>query len=104
MSIIKPFQNETDSIMIDDLTIENRLDRIGISGSLQITRDKAGLQFAEDMKALIDATVDALQKDLQDHVSIRLAEKVKNPFDQQWNCIFFPKNKPGEHGLGRLER
>jgi len=82
MSTIKPFQNETDSIMIDDLTIENRLDRIELSGALQITRDKTGLQFAKDLKALIDATVDELQKEnLPDHVSIRLAEKVKNPFD-----------------------
>ena len=81
MSAIKPFQNEADSIMIDDLTIENGLDRIALYGSLQITRDKAGLKLAKELKALIDATVAALQAEkLPDHIAIQPPDEVDNPF------------------------
>lgn len=81
MSAIKPFQDEAASIMIDDLTIENRLDRIELYGSLQITRDKAGLKLAKELKELIDATVAALQAEkLPDHIAIQPPDEVDNPF------------------------
>lgn len=81
MSTIKPFQNEADSIMIDDLTVENRLDRVALYGSLQITKDQAGLRLAKELKALVDATVAVLQnEDLPDHVPSAPTEKVENPF------------------------
>ncbi|MDB5825646.1 MAG: hypothetical protein JWR21_4350 [Herminiimonas sp.] len=82
MTPFKPFQDEKTSLAVDDLTIENRLDRISIYGSIQITKDKAGLQQARKLKELIDATVMALDKaSLPDHVAITPSEKVKNPFD-----------------------
>lgn len=79
---IHPFGNEADSIPIGELTVENGPDRIAIYGSLQITRDKAGLQLAQDLKELINATVTTLQaeQDLPDHVQITPAERVVNPF------------------------
>lgn len=82
MTTIKPFQNEEESIAIGDLTIENRLDRIELYGSIQITRDKAGLQRARELKQLLDATVKALQaeKDLPDQVAAIPPDKVRNPF------------------------
>jgi hypothetical protein len=81
MPAFKPFENEEDAITIDDLTIENRLDRIEIYGSLQITRDKAGLHLAKELKELIDATVKALESEnLPDHVPIKPTEKIDNPF------------------------
>lgn len=38
---LQPFDNETQSLSLGDLTIENRLDQLEIYGSLSITRDQA---------------------------------------------------------------
>ena len=39
-----PYENEIDSLKVgDDLTIENRLDKISIYGSVELTKDKEGL-------------------------------------------------------------
>jgi hypothetical protein len=82
MNTLKPFRNETDSVRIDDLTIENRIDRIELYGSLQITKDKAGLQAALELKAILDAALAELQKPgLPERIKLRPAENVKNPFD-----------------------
>lgn len=81
MSAIKPFQNEQDSITIGDLTIENRIDQIEVYGSLQITKDKAGLALATKMKALIDSIMKALQNEkLPDHIPEAPKDKIDNPF------------------------
>jgi hypothetical protein len=82
MPDIKPFQNEEDSLAIDELTIENRLDRVSVYGSAQLTKDKAGLQRARQLKNVIDAVIAALEaeKALPDHVKLKPAEKVDNPF------------------------
>ncbi len=48
---------------------------------LQITRDKAGLATALELKELIDATVTALRAaDLPEHIEEKPAKMVKNPF------------------------
>ena len=79
--MIKPFQNEEEALAIGELTIENRLDRIELYGSLAITKDKAGLRLATELKTLIDAAVEALQKEtLPEHVAVKPAERVDNPF------------------------
>ena len=81
MSKLVPFQNESDSLTIDDLTIENRLDRVSIYGSLQITRDKQGLKHAQALKAMLDSVVTLLKgADLPDHIPAAAAEKTDNPF------------------------
>lgn len=83
MTTIKPFQNEEESIAIDDLTVENRVDRIELYGSLQITKDKAGLQLARELKQLIDATINALEaeKNLPAQVTTTPPDNVGNPFN-----------------------
>jgi len=48
-----PFRNETDSLQIGDLTLENRLDRISLSGRLDITLDLAGLDAARELMELL---------------------------------------------------
>lgn len=82
MIMLKPFENETDSIAIDELTIENRVDQLELYGSLSITRDKAGLERALQLKALLDATVAHLQTtpDLPDQLLLRPTDSVDNPF------------------------
>ncbi len=82
MSTLQPFANETDSIAIDELTIENRIDQLELYGSLSITRDKVGLERALQLKALIDATIAQLQSepDLPEALPLRPTDSIDNPF------------------------
>jgi hypothetical protein len=82
MDTITPYANESESLEIADLTIENRLDRISLYGDLQLTRDKQGLAQAVQLKAILDAVVATLRADpqLPDHVPVTPPDKVKNPF------------------------
>lgn len=82
MTSLIPFENETQSINIDELTIENRLDRIELYGALVITRDQIGLQRALEIQSLINATVQSLQEqtDLPQAVEIKPSETIDNPF------------------------
>jgi len=77
-----PYENESDSLNIgEELTIENRVDRISISGSIELTKDKQGLQYAYELKRIIDATIEELKhSDLPEHIEIAPVEMVENPF------------------------
>ena len=79
---LRPFENEQDSLVIDALTIENRIDQLEIYGSLAITRDKIGLAHALQLKQILDATVSALQNDpaLPDQITFKPSDQVDNPF------------------------
>ena len=79
---LKPFENETDSLSIDALTIENRIDQLEIYGSLSVTRDKIGLERAQRLKQILDDAIKALQDDaaLPDKISIKPTDSVDNPF------------------------
>ena len=82
MSELQPFQNESETLQIGELTIENRIDQLELYGSLAITRDKAGLQQALRLKALLDAAVLHLQneKDLPEQVVFLKTDITDNPF------------------------
>lgn len=81
METIRPFENEAESLQIDELTIENRLDRIAIYGNTEITRDKRGLERARQLQRLLDDTVRALEaEDLPETVETIPPDKVPNPF------------------------
>jgi hypothetical protein len=79
---LQPFDNETQSMSLGDLTIENRLDQLEIYGSLNITRDQAGLVLALQLKQLMDDTVAHLQhaQDLPSQLSPKPTDQVDNPF------------------------
>lgn len=79
---LQPFANETQSISLGDLTIENRLDQLEIYGSLSITCDQAGLALALQLKQLIDDAVAHLQqaRDLPTQLSTKPTDQVDNPF------------------------
>lgn len=81
-SVFRPFKNESDCIQIgDDLSIENRVDRVSIFGSVDITLDKEGLVKAKYLKNIIDSALLELEAaDLPDKVAIRPVEIVENPF------------------------
>ncbi len=76
------YENETDSFSINGMTVENRLDRISIYGSLDITKDQEGLEYALKLKRIIDSSIDALkrEKNLPDKIEVLEAESVANPF------------------------
>jgi len=82
---LAPFSNETDAICIAEMTIENRLDRVTIYGSLALTKDQQGLDLARQMRDFLAQVVMALES--EKHLPVKLtnlpAETVKNPFDQQ---------------------
>jgi len=79
--LIAPFQNETECLRIGELTVENRVDRVSIYGSIDLTLDKAGLKAARLLKKVIDLTLAEMEKtDLPDKISLEKSETVKNPF------------------------
>ncbi|MFH0730092.1 MAG: hypothetical protein V2B19_27580 [Pseudomonadota bacterium] len=78
---IDPFRNETDSLQIGDLTIENRLDRVSVYGSLDITLDKDGLRKARQLKGIIDSILVELEgSKLPDQIATIPADTISNPF------------------------
>lgn len=83
MPQLDPFADDAASLGIGDLTVENGRDRIAVYGSLDLTRDKAGLKRARDLKAVLDAIVGHLEAthDLPHAVPEPEAPtSVKNPF------------------------
>jgi hypothetical protein len=79
--IKKPFQNEEETFQVDQLTVENRLDRVQLYGSVELTRDKTGLERAKSLKELFDRVVDVLSSEkLPEKVTVEEPETVKNPF------------------------
>jgi hypothetical protein len=79
--IMRPFGNESESLQIGDLTVENRIDRVSIYGSIDITRDKEGLALARLLKEILDLTLAELEKeDLPERIALATVETVDNPF------------------------
>ena len=82
MRHFKPYANESDVIRIGALEIENRTDRVAITGDVVLTRDQAGLALARELQALLDQVVKALEaeKKLPEKVELKPVREVKNPF------------------------
>ncbi|MDD5401098.1 MAG: hypothetical protein PHQ93_07930 [Sulfurimonas sp.] len=80
---IDTFENESEVVIIEDLTFENRTDRVSISGGIDITRDKIGLEKICAIKRQIDAIAKKLEneKELPDEIEVLTAKIVRNPFE-----------------------
>lgn len=81
---ISPFADEAASTSIGGLTIENRLDRVSLYGSLDLTRDRQGLEDARRLQTLLEAIVQVLEGE-GDHLAEKDQSKpnvtqVRNPF------------------------
>lgn len=77
-----PYANESDVLRIGDLEIENRVDRVSLTGDVVLTKDKAGLTLAKELQSLMGHVVKALEaeKQLPENVELKVANMVKNPF------------------------
>lgn len=83
MPDMTPFANDSAAIEVGDLKLENGRDRIACYGSLDLTRDKAGLALARQLQAVLAAVVQALEADAALPDAIPPPKKrgaVKNPF------------------------
>ncbi|MGV7206234.1 hypothetical protein ACLB1G_00095 [Oxalobacteraceae bacterium A2-2] len=82
MSKFQPYANEADVLNIGRLSVENRLDRITLSGDLDLTADQQGLVRARELHALLEDIVHALEgKQLPDRLAPPAVQSVSNPFE-----------------------
>lgn len=77
-----PFANEADVLEVGRLMLENRLDRITISGDVDLTADRQGLDAARHLHTLLGQVVAALEArpDLPDRLPPPDVQSVANPF------------------------
>lgn len=77
-----PYANEADVLAVGKLMIENRLDRITISGDVDLTADKAGLEHARKLQALLGEIVAKLEgMTLPAELPPAAVGEVDNPFN-----------------------
>ena len=82
MSKFTPYANEADVLNIGQLSIENRLDRITISGDVDLTADQAGLADARALHQLLGEVVARLEaQKLPARLPPPATQTVANPFD-----------------------
>lgn len=80
---LRPYADDSASIGIGDLTVENGRDQVSLHGSLELTRDQAGLELARALKALLDQMVQALEAEKDLPAKLPPPDKpgtVANPF------------------------
>lgn len=84
-SEMKPFADEETSLAIGaTFTVENRLDRVALYGSLDLTRSREGLVHAERLLSILEGTVAELRRNFE-HLPARPlppagVDDVDNPF------------------------
>ena len=81
MSKFVPFADESATLAIGKLNVENRLDRVSLFGDLDLTLDRVGLEHAKTLQALLDNVVAVLESQtLLDQIAAAPVVKVSNPF------------------------
>ncbi len=60
---MKPFADDSAATSVGDMRLENGRDRIAAYGSLDLTRDQAGLALAREMRQVLDAVIQVLEAD-----------------------------------------
>jgi hypothetical protein len=76
-----PYANEADVLQVGNLTLENRLDRVTISGDIDLTADKQGLAAARLLHDLLGEVVARLEgQALPDQLPAPDVKTVDNPF------------------------
>ena len=86
--MIDPFANDSQSMQIGDLVIENQTDKVIIYGDIDVTFDVAGLEAAKQLHELTSNIIKAFENDKR-YLSNNLKSKtnddlpdheIKNPF------------------------
>lgn len=76
-----PYANEADVLQVGNLMLENRLDRVTISGDVDLTADQAGLEKARLLHRQLGAIVATLEaRNLPPSLPPPVVGKVDNPF------------------------
>lgn len=76
-----PYENEADVVQVGNLMLENRIDRITISGDVDLTADRRGLEQARLLQDLLARVVASLEtKELPDRLPPPDVKTVDNPF------------------------
>lgn len=77
-----PYANESDVIRIGNLSVENRVDRVTLSGDIDLSADRAGLAHARKLQRLLSQVVAALEaRALPDALPAPDVKTVANPFE-----------------------
>lgn len=81
---LEPFADECTALRLGDMNVENRLDRVSLYGSVDLTKDRTGLQLARELHAMLGSVVAALEREgeaLPDAVQpASQGNSVRNPF------------------------
>lgn len=81
MSEFMPFSDESASLVIGKLNVENRLDKVSLFGDIDLTLDKQGLEYAKALQSLLNRVVAELEsRNLPEVLAAAPVVKVKNPF------------------------
>lgn len=88
MSTFQPFQNDSQSVGIGDLTLENQGQQVNLYGSATFTLDKQSLATAKQLQAVLTDIVAYLETTDApttnpaeiDHQQQQTVEEVRNPF------------------------
>ncbi len=59
----EPFADDTSALTVGGLTVENGTDRVTLSGSLDLARDRQGLDHAKALRVALDAVIVTLEAD-----------------------------------------
>lgn len=81
--MIKPYADDAGAMQIGELQVENGTDRVALYGSIDLTRDKQGLEHARKLRDLLAAVVKSLENetDLPDQIPPpKPTDTVENPF------------------------
>jgi len=77
-----PFANEADVLHVGELMVENRLDRITLSGDVDLTLDQDGLALARRLHALLGDIVGKMEgQELPAQLPPPNVQQVENPFN-----------------------
>ncbi|MEC5161240.1 MULTISPECIES: hypothetical protein [unclassified Janthinobacterium] len=77
-----PYANESDVLHVGHLMVENRVDRITLSGDVDLTADQAGLAYAKQLQQLLAAVVATLEgRELPATLPPPPVQTVANPFE-----------------------
>lgn len=81
-SAFVPYANEADVLQVGNLMLENRLDRITVSGDVDLTADQQGLAAARLLHGLLGEVVAALEaRTLPERLPAPDVKTVANPFN-----------------------